>query len=127
MTRALVVQHDRAVKEEELGSLRALGCEVVLCGGPDRGACPVLADRPCPLAEHADVLVYDVRSLRYGDGTHALIDELRALYADKPLLVVGERSDDGLDPRQAGSLIWLRGGASVGRMDLAIEEALGDR
>ena len=127
MTRALVVQHDRAVKEEELGSLRALGCEVVLCGGPDKGACPVLAGRPCPLAEHADLLVYDVRSLRYRDETHELIDELRALYADKPLLVVGDPSDDRLDPGEGSSLIWLRGGVSVGRMDLAIEEALGDR
>ena len=129
MTRALIVQHDPAVAEEEVVSLSALGYEIERCSGPDRCGCPVVAGRPCLLAEHADILVYDLRSLRYEEHERDLAEQLRELYADKPLVVVvGDGELGTLAPVEMGEgVVRLHGPITAERLDLVLEDALGDR
>ncbi len=86
MTRALVVHHDVDVADIEADALRRAGYEVDLCQGPIGGSpCPVLHGEPCWQAEKADVLVYDIWAS--GDGRPELIDELREIHPDKPVVV----------------------------------------
>src|SRR5512141_508951 len=80
MTRVLVVHHDLDLAGQEVDSLRRFGYEVTECSGPTRNVCPILAGRPCDLAERADVLVYDVWASGDSDGAQTLIDNIRALH-----------------------------------------------
>lgn len=87
MTRALVVHHDLDLAGQEADSLRRFGYEVVECGGPTRNVCPVLAGRPCDLAERADVLVYDVWASGDADGSRVLIENIREIHPDTPIVL----------------------------------------
>lgn len=86
MTRVLVVHHDIDVADIEVDELRRAGYEVDQCAGPiGSDACPVLRGEPCWQVAEADVLVYDMWAS--GDGSRELIEELRDLHPDKPLVV----------------------------------------
>lgn len=86
MTRVLVVHHDVDVADIEVDELRRAGYEVQQCAGPIGGnPCPVLCGDDCWQVDWADVLVYDVWAS--GDGRSALIDDLRDLYPDKPVVL----------------------------------------
>jgi DNA-binding NtrC family response regulator len=85
MTRALVVHHDIDLADIEVEDLRRAGYEVDQCAGPEGGGCPVLHGEPCWQVEKADVLVYDV--LAAGDSGHKLVEELRALHPNKPVVL----------------------------------------
>jgi hypothetical protein len=86
MTRVLVVHHDVDMADIEVDDLRRAGYEVDQCAGPIGGdACPVLHGEPCWQVEKADVLVYDAWAL--ADGHRDLIDDLRELHPDKPVVV----------------------------------------
>lgn len=86
MTRVLVVHHDVDVADIETDALRRAGYEVDQCVGPiGSDACPVLRGEPCWQVDEADVLVYDVWAA--GDGRPELIDDLRDLHPDKPVVV----------------------------------------
>jgi len=87
MTRALVVHHDVDLADQEAESLRRLGYEVVQCGGPTRNRCPVLAGHPCRLAEGADVLVYDVWASGDAEGARTLIENIREIHPDTPVVL----------------------------------------
>jgi hypothetical protein len=87
MTRVLVVHHDLDMAGQEVDSLRRFGYEVTECGGPTRARCPVLAGRPCVLAEQADVLVYDVWASGDADGSRTLIDNIREIHPDTPVVL----------------------------------------
>lgn len=89
MTRVVVVHRDPAVAAEQAESLRAAGYEVETCGGPLGEPCPVLDDLPCPVADGADVLVYEAWAAGDGDAGHRLVAHLRDLYADLPLVLTG--------------------------------------
>ncbi len=95
MTRAVIVNAvpDQAQRHAEI--LRAAGHEVELCGGPDQDPCPVLGGLPCPLADRADVLVYDARVVGDDDAVRRLVAEVRETYADLPLILTS------VDPRLA--------------------------
>lgn len=129
MTRALVVHHLPAVGSDEVVALRTLGYLVEQCRGPAACDCPVVHGRSCPLVERADVLVYDVVGLRLERDGRELGAELRALYADKPLVVVAGGAEPGaleaIEP--SDGVVWLRGVPEAERLSLGIEEALGDR
>jgi hypothetical protein len=130
MTRALVVHADATIARAELVALAGLGYLVELCPGPDVRTCPVPDGRSCVLADRADVLVYDLASLRHrerADGSE-LIDELRALYADKPLIVItGDPESGVLEPiPTAEGIVRLDGPPTGERLDELIEEALVD-
>lgn len=86
MTRVLVVHHDVDVADIEVDELRRAGYEVQQCAGPIGGSpCPVMCGHGCWQVDWADVLVYDVWAS--GDGRSALIDDLRDLYPDKPVVL----------------------------------------
>ncbi|HSM38338.1 MAG TPA: hypothetical protein VK838_03330 [Candidatus Limnocylindrales bacterium] len=86
MTRVLVVHHDVDVADIEVEELRRAGYEVDQCAGPIGGdACPVMHGKPCWQVDEADVLVYDLWAS--GDGHRELIEDLRDLHPDKPVVV----------------------------------------
>jgi DNA-binding NtrC family response regulator len=87
MTRILVVHHDLDLAGQEVDSLRRLGYHVTECSGPSRNVCPVLAGRPCDLAEDADVLVYDVWASGDSDGSKVLIENIREIHPDTPVVL----------------------------------------
>ena len=128
MTRALVVHLDPAMAAGEAAELCALGYLVERCPGPVRHICPVIHGRACPLAERADVLVYDIAALRHAEDDHAVGDELRALYADKPIVVVAGGAEPGafeaVEPSHG--VLWLRGPTTAERLGLIVEDALSD-
>jgi hypothetical protein len=88
MTRVLVVHHDIELAGQEVDSLRRFGYEVIECGGPTRNRCPVLAGRPCDLAERSDVLVYDVWASGDAEGSRALIENIRDIHPDTPVVLM---------------------------------------
>jgi hypothetical protein len=126
MTRALVVHRDARVAADEAEALRSLGYEVDRCPGPTRRACPLVHGCSCPHAERADILVYDLASLRFEIDHREIAEELRQLYADKPLVVVAGGLEPGaLEPVESrGGVVWLFGPASADRLALIIEDGL---
>ena len=87
MTRVLVVHHDLDLAGQEVDSLRRLGYQVTECGGPTRNVCPVLVGRACNLADAADVLVYDVWASGDADGSQLLIENIRDVHPDTPIVL----------------------------------------
>ena len=87
MTRVLVVHHDLDLAGQEADSLRRFGYDVIECGGPTRNRCPVLAGHPCDLAERADVLVYDVWASGDAEGARTLIENIRDIHPDTPVVL----------------------------------------
>ena len=87
MTRVLVVHHDLDMAGQEVDSLRRFGYEVTECGGPTRNRCPVLAGRPCDLAERADVLVYDAWASGDAEGARTLIENIRDIHPETPVVL----------------------------------------
>ena len=87
MTRVLVVHHDLDLAGQEADSLRRFGYDVIECGGPTRNRCPVLAGHPCDLAERADVLVYDVWASGDAEGARTLIENIRDVHSDTPVVL----------------------------------------
>jgi hypothetical protein len=87
MTRVLVVHHDLDMAGQEVDSLRRFGYEVSECGGPTRNRCPVLAGRPCDLAERADVLVYDAWASGDAEGARTLIENIRDIHPETPVIL----------------------------------------
>lgn len=86
MTRVLVVHHDVDVADIEVDELRRAGYEVDQCAGPvGTDACPVLHGEPCWQVDDADVLVYDMWAS--GDGHRELIEDIRNIHPDKPVVV----------------------------------------
>jgi hypothetical protein len=125
MTRVLVVNHDIDLADQEVDSLRRRGYDVRECQGPIGAHCPILAGRPCPLAEHADVLVYDAWATGEPDGAESLIQGLRAHHPDVPIVL----SAPGIEPswiETAGPLkiTPLVGDPTGERLAAAIEAAL---
>ena len=89
-TRVLVVNHDIDLADEEVDSLRRRGYDVTECGGPIGAHCPILAGRPCSLADVADVLVYDAWSTGEPDGARRLIEGLRDIHPNVPVVLTGQ-------------------------------------
>jgi hypothetical protein len=125
MTRVLVVHHDLDLADQEADSLRRFGYEVVECSGPSRNRCPVLAGQPCDLAESADVLVYDTFASGDADGDRALIENIREIHPDKPVVLTSPGFALSWE-ETAGShaVTVLRGQPTGARLDEAIRAAL---
>jgi len=87
MVRAVVVNQDLSQANLYAEKLRAAGYEVELCAGPGHEQCPVLAGLPCPIADRADVLVYDANVLEDPARVEELIGDVRETYADLPLVL----------------------------------------
>jgi DNA-binding NtrC family response regulator len=125
MTRVLVVHHDLDMAGQEVDSLRRFGYQVTECGGPTRNRCPILAGRPCDLAEDADVLVYDVWASGDSDGSQKLIENIREIHPDTPVVLtspgLGLSWETDRGPHSVTELLGQPTGA---RLHEAIQEAL---
>ena len=125
MTRVLVVHHDLDLAGQEVNSLRRRGYDVVECGGPSRNRCPVLAGHPCDLAERADVLVYDVWASGDALGSQKLIENIREILPDTPVVLTSPGlALDWEETSGAHAVTILTGQPTGARIDAAIQEAL---
>lgn len=127
MTRVLVVHHDIDLADQEAEALRRAGYQVTECMGPIGAMCPILAGNPCGLAEDADVLVYDAWVTGEPDGAKALIDNIRELHPDTPVVLTAS----GIEPEWASlsgahRVTPLVGQPTGVRLAEAIEHALAD-
>ncbi len=128
MVRVLVVHHDLDLAGQEVDSLRRLGYDVTECGGPSRSRCPVLAGHSCDLAEKADVLVYDAWASGDAEGARQLIDNIREIHPDRPVVL----TSPGLplsweEPTGPHAVTTLTGQPTGARLHGAIQEALATR
>jgi hypothetical protein len=125
MTRVLVVHHDLDLAGQEADSLRRYGYEVVECGGPTRNRCPVLAGRPCDLAERADVLVYDSWASGDADGAKTLIESIREIHPDTPIVLTSPGLPLMWEETGGSHAVTILTGQPTGaRLDGAIREAI---
>lgn len=125
MTRVLVVHHDLDLAGQEVDSLRRFGYEVTECGGPTRNRCPVLAGRACVLAEQADVLVYDVWASGDAEGSRELIENIREIHPDTPVVLTSPGLNLGWEESTGrNSVTMLQGQPTGARLHEAIQSAL---
>jgi len=110
---------------QEVDSLRRLGYEVTECAGPTRNVCPVLAGHPCDLAEAADVLVYDVWASGDADGSQKLIENIRDIHPETPVVLTSPGLafswEESTGPHKVTELLGQPTGA---RLHEAIQRAL---
>ncbi|HEX6868764.1 MAG TPA: hypothetical protein VF119_08150 [Candidatus Limnocylindrales bacterium] len=128
MTRVLVVHHDLDLAGQEADSLRRFGYEVVECGGPTRNRCPVLAGRPCDLAERADVLVYDAWAGGDADGAQTLIASIREIHPETPVVLTSLGIPLSWEETSGSHAVTILTGQPTGaRLDVAIREAMASK
>ena len=128
MVRVVVVHHDPDVAASQTAQLQAAGYEIETCGGPLAVTCPVLEDQACPLADRADVLVYDAWAAGDSDAGRELVRHLRDVYADLPLVLTAV--DDRLqwvETEGPERVTPLRGMPAVDTLRRAIDVALADQ
>ena len=125
MTRVLVVHHDLDLAGQEVDSLRRFGYEVVECGGPTRNRCPVIAGRPCDLAERADGLVYDAWASGDAEGARVLVENIREIYPDTPVVLTSPGLALSWEERSGPHAVTVLVGQPTGaRLNEAIQAAL---
>jgi len=125
MTRVLVVHHDVDLADMEVDSLRRRGYAVTQCLGPVGASCPVLSGRTCDLARDADVLVYDAWATGEPDGAERLIEGLRDLHPNVPVVLTASGMEPAwieLSGRHA--VVPLVGQPTGERLAEAIEQAI---
>jgi hypothetical protein len=94
MTRVLVIHHDIDLSDQEVDSLRRRGYDARQCLGPIGASCPILNGLPCDLADEADVLVYDAFVTGEPEGAQALIEGMREMHPEVPIVLVAS----GMEP-----------------------------
>lgn len=125
MQRVLVVHHDIDMTDQEADSLRRLGFEVEQCSGPGKFDCPVMRGERCAAAERADVLVYDVWASGEAGGSKALIEGLREIYPDVPVVLTAPGIElDWVETSGVHRVVPLVGPPTGARLREAIEQAL---
>ncbi len=124
MTRALVVHHDIDLADQEVESLRRLGYEVEQCEGPTSGSCPILSGSTCDLAASADVLVYDAWSSGDVTGAGDLINGLRELHRDVPMVITTPGIGYSWEPADDRGVVELQGQPTGARLHEAIQQAI---
>jgi DNA-binding NtrC family response regulator len=125
MRRVLVVHHDIDLADQEADSLRRHGYEVEQCSGPGTFSCPVMRGDPCPAAHRADVLVYDVWASGEAGGAQRLIEGLRELHPEIPVVLTAPGIElDWVETAGRHRVVPLVGVPTGERLRDAIEEAL---
>jgi hypothetical protein len=128
MVRVLVVHHDLDLAGQEVDSLRRFGYDVTECGGPSRNRCPVLAGRACDLAENADVLVYDAWASGDAEGARTLIDNIREIHPDRPIVLTSPGLELSWEEATGPHAVTTLTGQPTGaRLHEAIQEAVATR
>jgi hypothetical protein len=126
MTRVLLVHHDIDLADQETDALRRRGYEVTQCLGPIGASCPVLSGRSCRLADEADVLVYDAWVTGEPDGAQRLIEGLREIHPDVPVVLTATSFEpDWIDLAGRHRITPLVGMPTGDRLADAIEQAIG--
>lgn len=127
MTRVLLVHHDIDLADQETDLLRRRGYEVQQCLGPIGAHCPVLSGRYCDMAEAADVLVYDAFATGEPDGAQRLIEGLREIHPDVPVVLTATGMEpDWIELAGRHGITPLVGNPTGARLAEAIEQALGE-
>ena len=125
MTRVLVVNHDTALADEEVDSLRRRGYDVRECLGPIGAHCPILAGLACDLVDWADVVVYDAWATGEPEGAQALIEGLREHHPNVPIVLSAPGIEPGWIELSGTKQVTPLVGAPVGqRLVTAIQAAL---
>ena len=125
MTRVLVVHHDVDMANQEAETLRLAGYHTEECTGPTAGPCPVVRGLPCSAAERSDVLLYDVWSTGETDGGRRLINDLREMYPDIPVVLTAPGPElDWVEEEGPHAVTTLVGPPSRARLVDAIERAI---
>ena len=125
MTRVLVVHHDIDLADQEIDSLRRLGYEPVGCAGPAGSPCPVLRGEHCPDVHNADVLVYDVWSTTETGSGRTLIEGLREMHPEIPIVLTAPGMElDWVETEGIHKVVPLVGAPTAEKLDAAIKEAL---
>jgi len=126
MTRVLVVNHDTALADEEVDSLRRRGYEVLECLGPIGAQCPILSGHTCDLIGWADVVVYDAWATGEPEGAESLIEGIRAAHPNVPIVLSATGIEPGWMQTSGPQGVTPLVGAPVGqRLVDAVETALG--
>ena len=125
MTRVLLVHHDIDLADQEADALRRHGYEVQQCMGPIGASCPILSGRRCDLAEEADVLVYDAWVTGEPDGAQRLIEGLREIHPDVPVVLCATALEPSwIETAGLHRITPLVGAPTGDRLADAIERAL---
>jgi DNA-binding NtrC family response regulator len=125
MRRVLVVHHDIDLADQEADSLRRQGFEVEQCSGPTTFSCPVMRGEPCPAAHRADVLVYDVWASGEAGGAQRLVEGLRELHPDVPVVLTAPGIElDWVEVAGRHRVVPLVGTPTGARLAEAISQAL---
>lgn len=125
MTHVLVVHHDLDMADQETDWLRQAGYTVEQCAGPTYGPCPILHDRPCPAVEGADVLVYDVWASGDTESERELVERLRELHPNIPLVLTSPGLEfDWVETGGNHAVLPLDGAPSASTLRAAVERAL---
>lgn len=128
MTRVIVVDRDPAAAARRAAALQSAGYQVDQCGGPETEPCVILGDQPCPLADRADVLVYDAWAGGDREGSRQLIAHLRDVYVDLPIVLTSvDDTVDWVKTEGPTRVTPLRGEPTVEVLAAAIETALGEQ
>lgn len=125
MTHVLVVHHDLDMADQESDWLRQAGFTVTECAGPQYGACPVLRGEYCEAVAGADVLVYDVWASGDTESEQDLIERLRELHPDTPIVLTAPGLEfDWVQTSGLHAVVPLIGAPSAARLTAAVETAL---
>jgi DNA-binding response OmpR family regulator len=125
MTHVLVVHHDPDMADQESEWLRWAGYSVEQCAGPQYGPCPVLHGKSCAAVDSADVLVYDVWSTGDTESERDLIELLRELHPDTPIVLTAPGLEfDWVQTSGLYAVVPLIGAPSAARLSAAVREAL---
>jgi DNA-binding NtrC family response regulator len=128
MTRVLLVHHDIDLADQEADSLRRHGYDVQECMGPIGAHCPVLSGRTCDLAANADVLVYDAWVTGEPDGAQRLIEGMRELHPDIPIVLCATAIEpDWIELAGRHRVTPFVGAPTGARLAEAIERAITDQ
>ena len=124
MTRVLLVNHDVDVADLQADSLRRRGYQVTQCMGPAGGRCPILVGHRCELAEGVDVLVYDAFATGEPDGARQLIEGLREIHPELPIVLCANGMEpDWMETSGLHGVTPLVGATSWAQLAAAVEEA----
>jgi hypothetical protein len=125
MTKVIVVHHDIDLGDQEADTLRRLGYEPIQCSGPTSHSCPVLRGEHCPWVHEADVLLYDVWSTSESLSGKALIEGLREMHPEIPIVLTASGMElDWVEVEGVHKVVPLVGVPTAERLDAAIKEAM---
>jgi DNA-binding NarL/FixJ family response regulator len=125
MTRVLVVHHDVDLSDQEVDALRRRGYDTQQCLGPIGTSCPILSGHACELAAGADVLVYDAFMTGEPDGARRLVEGMRELYPDLPMVLVSNSFEpEWVQTAGEHRVTPLVGDPTGDRLVVAIEAAI---